>query len=81
MLRDSFKRADCWGYTRDEAKGQLVAHLVNSSHHYLDPEEADLIAETADYKEGSNWQGVQVQPKKRPAPPRSPPPVWIIGLI
>ena len=54
----SFAKAKCWGWTEDEAKEQLAAHLIKSGLHELDAEPAWAIVEAATLEvgDGSKWK-------------------------
>jgi hypothetical protein len=61
---ESFKRAKCWGETREEAMSNLVHHLVHSSHHSIPEDEAEMMANSAEFIQ-EDWP----QPKPAPATP------------
>ena len=61
---ESFKRAKCWGETREEAMRHLVHHLVHSSHHSIPEDEAETMASLAAFTQ-EDWP----QPKPAPATP------------
>lgn len=41
----AWKKASCWGWTSDEARTQLVRHLMKSGNHQLSKEDAEGIAD------------------------------------
>ena len=41
----AWKRSACWGWTEQEARNRLVEHLVTSSKHHMQREEAINLAE------------------------------------
>ncbi len=52
----AWKRAQCWGWSEEEARKQLVGHLCKSSLHAMEPEDAKGLAELAEIKE-DEWEG------------------------
>jgi hypothetical protein len=59
----SWKQGRCWDWSEEEAKGRLVFHLVNSSLHQMDPEEAEEVALEGVIEQGK-WPDTPVPRKK-----------------
>jgi len=86
----SWKKADVWGWTADDAKAKLAKHLTSSSLHNLSEEEAWQVVEEAElilgemekYKKKQHnkeeWKHAQAKDggrgQKRPIQPSFPPP-------
>jgi len=66
----SWKKADVWGWTPDEAKTKLAKHLINSSNHNLGEAEAwekieDTTIEIGKVKEQEKWKAKEQGKKER----------------
>jgi hypothetical protein len=74
---EAFKRAQVWGWTRDEAKQRLITHLMRSGHHMLPKEDAEVIAADVELEEDEYKTKPQEQPQRKrqkgPQQPQEPP--------
>jgi len=50
----AWKRANIWGWTKEEVHDELVRHLVQSSRHNMEKEEAEALVETVEC-DTANW--------------------------
>ena len=61
----AFKRAQCWGWTREEAAARVSTHLQQSGHHRMAAADADQLAEVAEYEEDQCEAPEEPQPKRQ----------------
>jgi len=57
----SWKNAAVWGWTEQECRDQLKAHLINSSKHHLSVDDATTTSMLAEVKDHTDRNTVQMQ--------------------
>lgn len=60
--KGAWKKSACWGWSDDEARTQLVRHLMMSGHHKMGKDEAESIADDTEIKHAP-WE--EPPPSKR----------------